>query len=211
MDISRREFLKKVFSFSLSLSVGGSLFAFNPFGKGLFEKRPLGKTGLWVSSLGMGQGLEPSLYLYAYEKGMNLIETSRAYRGGVHEEIVGQALKKMDREKIVLLTKVDNAMLQREGWYWGIIKSLEASLKAFGTDYVDILLGHGIDDVGFLANQDVQKAFARLKEEGKIRFCGVSTHKARPIIDWILHKGFYDETKGTFELPSLCEDQHTVQ
>jgi aryl-alcohol dehydrogenase-like predicted oxidoreductase len=199
--IKRRDFLRSAViggpaaAFGLSASLP-FLFAESAAGKksGLFERRPLGNTGLTVSSLGMGQSMEPSIYLHAIDKGMNLIETGRGYRGGAHEDLVGKVISRVKRENLVVLTKTGiiagiNSPSER---YAAIIKSAEKSLRALKTNYIDVFLGYSIDDPNLLKDEQVKKAFAELKKSGKIRFCGVSTHKARPIFEYIVAESFYD-------------------
>lgn len=210
-SITRRGFLKKALAVSTAAAFGAALSVTESSGakqsvqNTLFNMRPLGKTGLKVSSLGMGQAMEPSIYLHAYDRGMNFIETARGYRGGSHEEIVGEALKKIGRKNVVIMTKVDIATVQREGRYRGIMKSLELSLKAMGINDLDILLGHGIDETAFLADPEVKKAFGELKKKGRIKFCGVSTHKATPILEWMIQDGFYDIAMVGFNYASPPE------
>lgn len=210
-NISRRGFLKKALAVSTAAAIGAALpvvesaEAKQPVEKSLFHLRPLGKTGLKVSSLGMGQAMEPSVYLHAWDKGMNLIETARGYRGGSHEEVVGEALKKIGRKNVVIMTKVDSAIMKREGRYHGILKSLDESLEAMGVKELDILLGHGIDDASFLADKEVKRAFLELKKKGKIKFCGVSTHKATPILEWMIQNDFYDVAMVGFNYASPPE------
>ncbi len=209
--MSRRGFLKKALAVSTAAALGAALpvvesvEAKQSKSKSLFNMRSLGKTGLKVSSLGMGQAMEPSVYLHAYDRGMNFIETARGYRGGSHEEVVGEALKKIGRKNVIIMTKIDSGTMQRDGSYRGIIKSLEKSLEAMGVGDVDILLGHGIDDARFLSDPEVKKAFVELKNKGKIKFCGVSTHKATPILEWMIQNGFYDVAMVGFNYASPPE------
>ena len=210
-NITRRGFLKKALAVSTAAALGSafsvseSVEAKTSAAKSLFNMKPLGKTGLKVSSLGMGQAMEPSVYLHAYDRGMNLIETARGYRGGSHEEVVGEALKKIGRKNVVIMTKIDSDIMKREGRYRGILKSMDESLEALGGGDIDILLGHGIDDAGFLADSEVKKAFGELKKKGKIKFCGVSTHKATPILEWMIQNGFYDVAMVGFNYASPPE------
>lgn len=213
---NRKEFICKAITVPLSAGIGLSCFSLlgnktknltsQVFsGNNLLRINILGKTGLKVSSMSMGQGMEPSVYLYAYDRGMNLIESARGYRGGSHEKVVAQALKRIKRDKVYIVTKIDSSFLKNDDFYNGIIKSTNLSLQALETDYIDILLGHGIDEVKVLSNPSFQKAFIDLKKSGKIRFCGVSTHKARPILEWMIHNPFYDVAMIGFNYASPFE------
>jgi hypothetical protein len=215
-NITRRGFLKKALAVSTAAALGTALpvaksvDAKQPAEKSLFNMRPLGKTGLKVSSLGMGQAMEPSVYLHAWDRGMNFIETARGYRGGSHEEVVGEALKKIGRKNVVIMTKIDSDIMKREGRYRGILKSLDESLEALGVGDVDILLGHGIDEAAFLADAEVKKAFAELKKKGRIKFCGISTHKATPVLEWMIQNSFYDVAMVGFNFASPPEASHLL-
>ena len=213
---NRREFMHKAIAVPFSVGIGLSYSSFlnnniqrsisQVFsGNTLLRINNLGKTGIKVSSISMGQAMEPSVYLYAYDRGMNLIESARGYRGGSHEKVVAQALKRIKRDKVYIATKVDSSFLKNGDYYNGIIKSTNLSLQALETDYIDILLGHGIDEVKVLSDPNFQKAFVDLKKSGKIRFCGVSTHKARPILEWMINNPFYEVAMIGFNYASPLE------
>jgi len=55
-------------------------------------------------------------------------------------------------------------------------KSLDESLEALHTDYIDILLLHNITEPGLVFHEVVTGLFAEAKKQGKIRACGFSTH-----------------------------------
>lgn len=220
-SISRRDFLKTAaiggpaaaWGLSVSMPLLPASDLITNCRKQLFEKRPLGKTGLMVCSLGMGQSMEPSIYLHAISKGMNLIETGRGYRGGAHEDLVGKVISRVKRDKLVVLTKTGiiagiNDPRER---YSAIIKSAEKSLKSLKTDHIDIYLGYSIDDPALLKDEQIKQAFADLKKAGKIRFCGVSTHKARPVFEHIMSQGFYDVVLTGYNFAAPPEASHILE
>jgi aryl-alcohol dehydrogenase-like predicted oxidoreductase len=143
----------------------------------------LGRTGLQVTEMGFGCG-GPSragkstgrsmaesvaVVRQALDAGVNLIDTSEAYGT---EEIVGQAIRGLDRDSLVLSTK------KRTGQHitpQDVVNSLEASLKRLGTDYVDIYHLHGVklEDYEYLL-AEIVPAMQRLRDQGKLRYIAVS-------------------------------------
>ncbi len=105
--------------------------------------------------------------------------------GGRHlcEERFAGALRlsPSEREQIVLQTKTG---IVADPWgydqsYDHIVASAEESLKALGTDYLDILLLHRPD--ALVEPEEVARAFDRLESAGKVRAFGVSNHTPRQI------------------------------
>jgi aryl-alcohol dehydrogenase-like predicted oxidoreductase len=140
-----------------------------------------------VSPVGMGatRTNEESLLRYAIEKGINFIDTGRAYANGKNEILVGKAVSGI-RNNIVIQSKLrlDENELPSEGKGKkgaGEIRSvlnrkIEASLKAFGSDYIDILLYHNASEEKLLFHPEVMKFFERMKSSGVIKAHGFSTH-----------------------------------
>ena len=137
--------------------------------------RTLGRTGLKITIISFGAMLtpEPEVMKIAFDHGVNYVDTARRYMGGKNEEIVAKALKGM-RDKVYVATKISPASTSKEN----IFKDVETSLKALETDYVDVIQLHnltGREDRIF--NPEIREALVRLKEQGKVRFFGVTTHK----------------------------------
>ncbi|MBE0478448.1 aldo/keto reductase [Candidatus Aerophobetes bacterium] len=104
----------------------------------------------------------------AIELGMTHIDTAEMYGGGHAEELVGEAIKSFDREKLFITTKVLPENLR----YNDVISAAQRSLQALKTDYIDLYLVH-IPNPAIPIEQTMQ-AFDFLKEKGLIRFIGVS-------------------------------------
>ena len=137
--------------------------------------RTLGRTGLKIAIISFGAMLtpEPEVMKIAFDHGVNYVDTARRYMGGKNEEIVARALKG-NRDKVYVATKISPASTSKEN----IFKDVETSLKALETDYVDVIQLHnltGREDRIF--NPEIREALVRLKEQGKVRFFGVTTHK----------------------------------
>jgi L-galactose dehydrogenase len=148
----------------------------------------LGKTGLKVSvaglgcggnsRIGQGAGLSEAqsvaLVREALDLGVNFIDTAAIYGT---EGIVGQAIKGRPRESVVISTKshvnaFDGSSAAPPG---DVLASLEASLRALDTDYVDVFHLHGLSPKVYdHAMAEVVPALLREKKKGKLRHLAVS-------------------------------------
>lgn len=149
------------------------------------RKRQLGNSDLIVSEVGLGcmsLGTDEvhalSIIDEAIDSGINYLDTADLYDFGVNEELVGKAIKHR-RSEIVLATKVGNRFEEgEEGWHWDsskayIKEAVKKSLQRLQTDYIDLYQLHGgtIDD----NIDETISAFEELKQEGSIRYYGISS------------------------------------
>ncbi len=143
----------------------------------------LGRTGLRITVMGIGCGGPSRLgqrsgkteaesivvIRQALDLGINFIDTAEAYGT---EEIVGKAIKDVNRDSLVLSTKkrTREHITQKD-----VQKSLEESLKRLGTDYVDIYNLHGValKNYDYLVSEIVP-IFEKMRAQGKIRFIGIT-------------------------------------
>ena len=149
----------------------------------------LGKTGLSVSTVGLGTMVhaghfgpmkdEESLSAIdaALELGVNFIDTSDAYGAGYAETLLGNALKGR-RDKVIIATKGGNVMTgpnrgKRIFTPEYIDGVLHESLKRLQTDYIDLYQLHN-PTVDVIERGEVWEVLQRRKKEGKIRHYGVS-------------------------------------
>ncbi|WP_129784422.1 aldo/keto reductase [Promicromonospora panici] len=116
----------------------------------------------------------------ARDAGISFFDHADVYGSGPHgcEKRFAEAMQltSSEREQIVLQTK---AGIVREGPYFDfsyehIIESVNGSLAALGTDYIDILLLHRPD--ALVEPDEVARAFDELSASGKVRSFGVSNH-----------------------------------
>ncbi len=150
-------------------------------------KRPLGKTGFFVSPIGMGAMTtrDADVVRYAVDKGVDYVDTADCYMGGENERIVGRALKGI-RDKVVLASKVHIAPVDR------MIESVERSLRSLGTDVIDVMQLHGISSEADVRNDDAREALRRLIDQGKVRVAGVTTHSGQEVVlRAVMKHGFY--------------------
>lgn len=136
--------------------------------------RTLGRTGLKVTVVSFGAMLTPEAEVIrlAIDNGVNYIDTARRYMGGRNEEIVGQAIKGR-RDKIYIATKTQPASTSKAD----IIKDVETSLTKLGTDHIDVIQLHNLEGKERVFISETKEALLKLREEGKVRFFGVTTHK----------------------------------
>jgi aryl-alcohol dehydrogenase-like predicted oxidoreductase len=132
----------------------------------------------------------------AYDEGVNAIDTAPIYGQGASEEIVGEAIKELPRDKVHVLTKFgmrwdlakgELAMKSQnnEGKpidvykYAGkesVIKECEDSLRRLKTDYIDLYQIHWPDSTTPIA--ETMEAVSQLISDGKVRYAGVCNYDA---------------------------------
>ena len=142
--------------------------------------RILGKTGLKVSTVGYGCMItsDPTVITRAVDMGINYFDTSRNYQSGQNERMVGAALG-AKRKDIFISTKCD----QKTGA--GILGEIDTSLKELNTDHVDVWLLHGKDTPELISDELVE-AQRKAKQQGKVRFIGMSTHALPAVVDRVI-------------------------
>ena len=179
--MNRRDFLKIGLAGTTSALIARDAFAgtvqqlaAEPFAFPKPVYRTLGRTGLKVTVVSFGAMLtpEPEVLRVAFDNGVNYVDTARRYMGGRNEEIVGQALKGR-RDKVYVATKTQPASRSKED----IIKDVETSLSKLGIDYIDVIQLHNLEDKERIFISETREALLKLKEQGKVRFFGVTTHK----------------------------------
>jgi len=150
--------------------------------------RRLGRTNVNVSDISLGAaGInDVSVARYALDKGINYFDTSPDYADAASERVLGEALKGQ-RDKVFLATKFcrPDGHLHNDTPIPQIIEAVEGSLKRLQTDYVDLIHVHSCDRVDRLLAPNIHEAFDTLKQQGKVRFLGVSTHT--PNLEEVAH------------------------
>lgn len=154
--------------------------------------RVLGKTGLKVTSVGMGCMItsDATVLEQAIDNGITYIDTARGYQSGNNERMVGAVLKGK-RDKVVLSTKSH----ARKGA--DALAELETSLELLGTDHVDIWYMHAVDNPADITD-DLFEAWEKAKQQGKIRFIGISTHDPNGIADRVIEAGKHEVLLSTY-------------
>ncbi len=176
----------------------------------------LGRTGLWVSVLGLGGGGYSRLgtsqgwgdenavavVRRALELGVNIIDTAESYKT---EGVVGQAIKGLPRESLVLCTKTGAGSIEQLRDPKDLSRSIEQSLRNLGTDYIDIYQLHGVqvEEYSHVVNHLVPELL-RLRSQGKIRFIGLTerfeTDTAHAMLQLASHDACWDSLMVGFNL-----------
>jgi uncharacterized protein len=135
--------------------------------------RTLGRTGLKVSVVSFGAMLtpEPEVIRAGLDLGINYIDTARVYLKGKSEEVVAQAIKGR-RNKIYLATKTRPTSDSKKE----ILRDVEESLTELRTDTIDVIQLHSLKSKERAFISEVREALVQLKQQGKVRFFGVTTH-----------------------------------
>lgn len=185
------------------------------------DYRTLGRSGLRVSALALGTvelGLEYGITLpgeaarpaeaegvrlvhAALDAGITLIDTARAY--GASEEVLGVALRGR-RHEVVLATKVrtqrpDGGAPAGDELRHLMRASLEQSLRALQTDYVDLWQIHNVDEALLAQRDAVADAFARARADGLVRAVGGSTYGVEAPLA-ALESGLFDVLQVTYSV-----------
>lgn len=160
------------------------------------QYRRLGKSSLVVSAIGLGcMGMSQSYGTpndqestatihHAIDRGITMLDTADMYGGGTNEELVGRAIAKR-RNEVIVATKFGN-MRQPDGRFLGVNgkpeyvqQACEASLERLKISTIDLFYLHRVDTS--VPIEDTVGAMARLIEQGKVRYLGLSEAGAKTI------------------------------
>lgn len=113
----------------------------------------------------------------AFDAGINFFDTADAYGDGYAETVLGKFLSDIQRDKVIIATKVFNHFKPDTSRYPDLssghmMERCEASLKRLGIETIDLYLLHFFDQLTSLA--EVTETLERLRTQGKIRHFGVS-------------------------------------
>jgi predicted aldo/keto reductase-like oxidoreductase len=154
--------------------------------------RRLGRTGLEISdiSFGSSRSADPDLVRHALERGVNYFDTADSYEDGRSEQAIGEGIEGR-RDQVILASKVKAGPRTPRAQ---IMERLEGSLRRLRTDRIDVYFNHAVNDVARLKNGEWFEFADRAKEQGKIRFTGVSGHGGRlaACLDYALDNDLVD-------------------
>ncbi len=152
--------------------------------------RPYGKTGFAMSDISFGtSGLsDPQVVERALDRGINYFDTSPDYSHAESERALGRGIKATQRDEIYVASKLctPNGHLSSDTHVAEVIRSVEDSLRRIDTDYLDVVLIHAVNTIDRLMAPTLHEAFDRLKEAGKVRHLGVSSHT--PDLETVMRK-----------------------
>jgi aryl-alcohol dehydrogenase-like predicted oxidoreductase len=191
--------------------VGGAILTAQGQGEAEVPKRPLGRTGLQVSAMGIGGyhlGSSSSdeeasrIVNEALDAGINFFDNAWEYHDGLSEERVGRALVGK-RDRAVLMSKVCTHGREKRV----AMRMLEESLTRLQTDHLDIWQIHEViyenDPELIFAPNGAAEALLEAKQQGKVRFIGFTGHKDPSIhLKMLSHNFPFD----TVQMPLNCLD-----
>ena len=175
--------------------------------------RRLGKSGLKISEISLGSWITfgnqinkqaaTDLIKAAYDQGVNYLDNADAYANGQAEIVMGEAIKDLSRESLVISSKVfwptmpgpNGRGLSRKH----ITESIHASLKRLGTDYVDLYFCHRYDPDTPV--EEVVRTMNDLIHQGKILYWGTSEWEAHQIVQAFAVARQYGLIPPTMEQP----------
>jgi len=178
---------------------------------GQVAKRPLGRTGLQVSLMGLGgyhlgsaetDQAACEIVAKAMDHGINFFDNAWEYHDGLSEERLGKALKGK-RNEVVVMTKVCSHGRDKKI----AMRMLEESLRRLQTDHLDVWQIHEVvydnDPELIFAQNGAAEALLAAKQQGKVRFIGFTGHKDPEIhLKMLSHDFPFD----TVQMPLNCCD-----
>jgi len=195
--VGRRDFVKNAAAASLGAGIFSPLAATASIDlrpTRIANYRTLGRTGLRISDISFGASRlrlgDEDIVRHAFDCGVNYFDSAESYTGGDSEIVLGKALVGR-RDKVFLTSKmITTPDSKRES----IMAALEGSLRRLGTDHVDVYFQHACNDVERLKNPEWHEFADRAKQQGKIRFTGVSGHAGRlhESLDYAIDSGKFD-------------------
>jgi aryl-alcohol dehydrogenase-like predicted oxidoreductase len=183
------------------------------------EIRTLGRTGLGVSALGFGCGAVGGLLVQgepadqeravarAIDLGITYFDTAVAYGNGRSESNLGWVLARL-RANVIVGTKFTIRPEDQGRIAAAISTSLDGSLQRLGRDSVDLLQLHNaigtpdgartLDPATVIG--EVAAALASLRQQGKIRFFGITGLGATPAVLQVIESGAFDSSQVAYNL-----------
>jgi predicted aldo/keto reductase-like oxidoreductase len=165
-------------------------------------KRPLGKTGLQCSILGMGgfhlatvadQTEINNMVAKATDHGINIFDNAWEYLNGLSEERLGVALRGR-RDSVIVMSSVCTHGRKQDV----AMRMLEESLVRLQTDHLDVWQIHEViyhnDPELIYLHDGVLEALTKAKQQGKVRFVGFDGHKHPAIHLEMLNRGYAFDT-----------------
>jgi aryl-alcohol dehydrogenase-like predicted oxidoreductase len=160
------------------------------------QYRRLGKSSLAVSALGLGcmgmsqsygtpdDGESIATLQHAIDRGITFLDTADVYGAGRNEELVGRAIAKR-RNEVIVATKfgvtrgADGKLRKPNGKPEYVQQACEASLRRLRVSTIDLYYQHRVDPE--VPIEETVGAMARLIEQGKVRYLGLSEAGAQTI------------------------------
>ena len=182
------------------------------------QQREIGKSGIMTSVVGLGtfamgggkwwgeHSVDDAIetIIKSVDNGINMIDTAPIYGLGQSEQILGLALRHLQRDKVIVATKCGHWWSDCRGSYVGtqfydtpmyravdrssIRAEVEKSLVRLNTDYIDIMYVHAPARPPVMTPiEETMGCLMELKKEGKIRAIGASNTNLEHIQEYVKH------------------------
>ncbi len=217
MGCDRRNFMKGVAILGATPLISGGSMAQQQSGQspqipsGEVPKKPLGRTGVQVSAMGLGgyhlgsaetDQTANEIVAKALDHGVTFFDNAWEYHDGLSEERLGKALKGK-RQQAFVMTKVCTHGRDKKV----AMRMLEESLRRLQTDHLDLWQIHEVvydnDPDLIFAPNGAAEALMDAKQQGKVRFIGFTGHKDPEIhLKMLSHNFAFD----TVQMPLNCCD-----
>ena len=179
-ELDRRSFLRLGAATGVASALPGLAAAADskpkPVFGGVQRYARLGRTGFEISDISFGSSQlrmgQERLVEHAFDLGVNYYDTAESYTRGASETVIGKALEGK-RDKVFIASKMIAGRNTRANQ---LMAALEGSLGRLRTDYVDIFFNHAVNDIAALKNPEWFEFVDKAKQQGKIRFTGMSGH-----------------------------------
>lgn len=141
----------------------------------------LGRTEMQVSDISFGsfpiRHGEEHVVHHAMDQGINYFDTAESYGEGTSETVLGKALKGK-RDQVYIASKMWASANTSAG---EMMSRLDESLKRLQTDHVDVFFNHAVNSIARLKNEEWLRFADKAKQQGKVRFFGMSGHAGKLI------------------------------
>ena len=137
------------------------------------EFRALGRTGFNVSDISSGGPMDAAVLRALLNAGVNYIDTAESYGRGQSEKVTGTVVKEYDRKKLFITTKL---VIKKETTKEEVVSRFRQCLERLQMEYVDCLMIHSAANVAIVKSVAFHDAAKQLKDEGILRFVGISNH-----------------------------------
>src|SRR5271154_1436219 len=214
---NRRKFIKSAAALSTAPFVSGGSMAQERNNasqrdlSGVVPRKPLGRTGIQVSAMGLGgyhlgsaetDQAANEIVAKAIDYGVNFFDNAWEYNDGLSEERLGKALNGK-RDRVLVMTKVCTHGREKKI----AMRMLEESLRRLQTDHLDVWQIHEVvyenDPELIFAQNGAAEALLAAKQQGKVRFIGFTGHKDPEIhLKMLSHDFPFD----TIQMPLNCCD-----
>src|ERR1700690_1771774 len=228
--MKRRDFLKGAVLTTTAMTVSPGYAETLPDSPSVKSYREIGRTGLKMSDISVGAGKlsAASMVLRAVDRGINYFDTAPDY--GESEKTIGEAMGKIKRDKILIPSKFCNPLPYPGHLPIGTkkkeyIAAVEASLSRLKTDHLDFVLVNAIGEMNRdletekkrLLDNEMLEAAAALKQAGKVRFLGTSSHgpaNMEELLMTAVKSGHFDMIQPSYnfmkfpKLPDVMKEAH---